>query len=110
MLRFEAQATAVLIGLSAFAFYASEEISAIKLDAGLGREDAQDPARLGVADLRGQGQLARLIVEHQIVVIAFARLVGELVNPLPDFMELTEIKGGAGNRRDFTGRDQRFIN
>ncbi len=109
MLRLQAETTSIRIRLASFALHAIEKIAAIKLHARFSREHLQNATRLGLANFRCQGQVAVLVVQHEIVVVAFARRVVQLLHALSDLVKLAEVDWRTGVRRDFARRYERVI-
>ena len=91
-----------------------EEVPGVELDSGLGREDLENSAAVGLqhtrrADHRRVGGAAP--VEHPVVVVTAAdhELLEAVADPVSDRGRPGEVHRRAGHRIDCAGRDQRRI-
>lgn len=113
MLGLQAEAAAVRVGLPGFAGEgAVEEIAAVELQAGFGREHLEHAAGVRFVQARGQHRLgAAAGRQREVVVVAEAELQLRVVgrDALADRMRRGEVKGRAAHGGDFAGRDQAAI-
>lgn len=113
VLRFQAEsrAPAVLDAMPA-GEVTVEEVGAIELHARLGGLHLQRAAALGVSDDRRQMQLARLAVEHPVVVVTAGQLelLVVVVDPRANDLGFAEVERRAGYWSQFAGRNQRRVN
>ena len=108
----EAKAGAMGVRLAAFADRgAVEEIAAVELDAGFLRPHFQGPARSGLRDDGRERELAGLIVEHPVVIVAAGELQLFLwrVDALADTVRVREVERRAGDAGEFAGGDKAGI-
>src|SRR5712691_2627565 len=71
-----------------------EKIPGVKLHSGFGREDSQDPAASRLIHFGRFRQLARRMIQYEVVIIAMteAQLCVVRIDPLSDCMSLTKIE------------------
>lgn len=106
-LGFEAKSGAVIVDLPALAFGAIEEVSSVKLNAGLCRLYDESPPACGFRDDRGDTEFPIASVFHDVVVIiAFTvfQLFVILLDSLADGGGYCEIERGSLDRGN-AGRD-----
>src|SRR5215203_1200362 len=72
MLRFETKSVTFFIDPAVFSFDAVEEISRIKLDARLGRQNLEHASAGRFVSGRGQSQLARIFSQNPVLVVTAA--------------------------------------
>src|SRR5947209_9845235 len=106
MLRLEAEAVVLFESTSAGA--AVEEITAIKLHAGLGRIDLHHAAAPRLFHAGGQLQLSLLAAQDKAMVIALRlmRIFFELADPLANRMRRGEIEWRSFDRRQLARRNR----
>src|ERR1043165_2042555 len=92
MLCFEAQTAAVLVRFAVFALNAVEEVAAVKLNSRFCCKYAQHTPRFWITDLGGKLERTIVIVQHEIMIVAFAGLVVKLVNAIANSMKLAKVQ------------------
>src|SRR5258708_7985965 len=90
---------------------AVQEISRVKLHAGLVGPDLHDAARSRLINFRRLGQFAPATVEHPVVVVSLAllELVIIVVNARSNGGQLAEIEWRAFHWRQFSPRNEAVI-
>ena len=73
MLRLEAEAAALAVGVAGFAQLAAQVVARIELHAGLGRSDFERPPARWLDDVRRAAQ-PRSALQDEVVVVAGAAL------------------------------------
>ena len=112
VLRFEAQAAAMSVGLPILRLLIHQEVSAVELNARLLSHNSQHTARLSVAKNGRQIQLRIFflrLVQNEIVVIAQCCGLCEFFDAVSDFCWFAEVQWRAFHSFDFPCWNQRVI-
>jgi len=80
----------------------------VELDAGLGGEDLEDAAGLGVDHAGGRAERAATVIEDEVVIVAAAQpeLLLGLGDALADGVRGAEVEGGPLDAAELVGGDE----
>ena len=109
MLRLQAKARPMLVGMAALAYVRPiEEIAAVELHTRFCGQDLHYPAALGFGDPCGQPQLAVPAGDHEVVIVAqsIGHLLVLVVGPLTYWCGGPEVEGRALHRQQLSGGDE----
>src|SRR5436190_3347411 len=104
MLRFHAEGGARMVNYAAFPRNSAiQVVGGIELQAGLRCEDFEEASSSWLMHARCEFEFARFLIEHPIVVVAFAdfELLIILIDPGADRGRFAEIKGRSLDRAKF---------
>src|SRR5258707_9120502 len=112
VLRLQTKAGPVLVNGATLAFVRPvEKITAIKLQAWLGRQDFHESSRRRLVKRSDQLQVFSLAVEHPVMIVPLSKLQLFVVvlDPSSDRSRFVEIERGASNGLQLPGRNQTFV-